>query len=159
MASRDAIYEQIMQRGWHEGRRAFVQDHDTDVLDASVLLMPLVKFVAPTDPRSHWTRSPTSWSPTASCTAPTRSPPLTAWQARRVRSRCAPFGTSTHSHGQARIEEAARLAFEKMLTYANHVGLDAEEIGPAGGSLGNFPQAFTHLALISAAHRLDRALG
>jgi len=69
------------------------------------------------------------------------------------------FCTSTHSHGQARIEEAARLAFEKMLTYANHVGLGAEEIGPAGGSLGNFPQAFTHLALISAAHRLDRALG
>jgi len=59
----------------------------------------------------------------------------------------------------ARIEEAARLAFEKMLTYANHVGLYAEEIGPAGGSLGNFPQAFTHLALISAAHSLDRALG
>jgi GH15 family glucan-1,4-alpha-glucosidase len=45
-----------------------------------------------------------------------------------------------------------------MLTYANHVGLLAEEIGPAGEALGNFPQAFTHLALISAAYNLDRAL-
>ena len=52
----------------------------------------------------------------------------------------------------------ARMVFEKMLTYANHVGLFAEEIGPAGEALGNFPQAFTHLALISAAVNLDRAL-
>ena len=57
-----------------------------------------------------------------------------------------------------RVDEA-RLAFEKMLTYANHVGLFSEEIGPTGELLGNFPQAFTHLALISAAFNLDRALG
>jgi pentatricopeptide repeat protein len=57
-----------------------------------------------------------------------------------------------------RVDEA-RLAFEKMLTYANHVGLYSEEIGPTGEQLGNFPQAFTHLALISAAYNLDRALG
>ena len=57
-----------------------------------------------------------------------------------------------------RLDEA-RLAFEKMLTYANHLGLYAEEIGPTGEPLGNFPQAFTHLALISAAFNLDRALG
>ena len=57
-----------------------------------------------------------------------------------------------------RLEEA-RLAFEKMLTYANHLGLYSEEIGPTGEQLGNFPQAFTHLALISAAFNLDRALG
>ena len=55
--------------------------------------------------------------------------------------------------------EAARLAFEKMLTYSNHLGLYSEEIGPTGEQLGNFPQAFTHLALISAAYNLDRALG
>jgi GH15 family glucan-1,4-alpha-glucosidase len=54
--------------------------------------------------------------------------------------------------------EQARHTFEKMLTYANHVGLYAEEIGPSGEALGNFPQAFTHLALISAAVNLDLAL-
>jgi GH15 family glucan-1,4-alpha-glucosidase len=57
-----------------------------------------------------------------------------------------------------RLEEA-RLMFEKMLGYANHLGLYAEEIGPRGEALGNFPQAFTHLALISAAFNLDRVLG
>jgi GH15 family glucan-1,4-alpha-glucosidase len=55
--------------------------------------------------------------------------------------------------------DQARLAFEKMLTYANHLGLYSEEIGPTGDQLGNFPQAFTHLALISAAYNLDRQLG
>ena len=57
-----------------------------------------------------------------------------------------------------RVDDA-RLMFEKMLTYANHVGLYSEQIGPTGEALGNFPQAFTHLALISAAFDLDRKLG
>jgi GH15 family glucan-1,4-alpha-glucosidase len=57
-----------------------------------------------------------------------------------------------------RVDEA-RLIFEKMLTYANHLGHYSEEIGPTGELLGNFPQAFTHLALISAAFNLDRQLG
>jgi GH15 family glucan-1,4-alpha-glucosidase len=55
--------------------------------------------------------------------------------------------------------ETARLIFERMLGYANHLGLYAEETGHSGEALGNFPQAFTHLALISAAFNLDRALG
>ncbi len=59
---------------------------------------------------------------------------------------------------RARRVEEARLIFEKMLGYANHLGLYGEEIGPRGETLGNFPQAFTHLALISAAYNLDRAL-
>ena len=55
--------------------------------------------------------------------------------------------------------DKSRLMFEKMLGYANHLGLYAEETGHSGEGLGNFPQAFTHLALISAAFNLDRALG
>src|SRR5260370_4332853 len=55
--------------------------------------------------------------------------------------------------------EEARFIFEKMLTYANHLGLYAEETGPCGEALGNFPQAFTHIGLISAAFNLDRRLG
>ncbi len=54
--------------------------------------------------------------------------------------------------------QRARFFFEKMLGYANHVGLYAEELGPRGEHLGNFPQAFTHLGLISAAYAIDRKL-
>jgi GH15 family glucan-1,4-alpha-glucosidase len=56
-----------------------------------------------------------------------------------------------------RLDEA-QLAFEMMLTYANHLGLYSEQIGRNGELLGNFPQAFTHLGLISAALSLDRQL-
>jgi GH15 family glucan-1,4-alpha-glucosidase len=63
--------------------------------------------------------------------------------------------------GQAFPEklDQARLLFERVLGYANHLGLYAEQTGPQGEALGNFPQAFTHLALISAAFNLDRMLG
>ena len=148
-----------MARGWNEERQAFVQHYDTDVLDASVLLMPLVKFIAPTDPRWLSTLdaiSGASSSPTASSTATTSRPRRTGSRATRARSRSARSGTSRRSRAPGRVDEA-RLAFEKMLTYANHLGLYSEEIGPTGEQLGNFPQAFTHLALISAAFNLDRA--
>jgi len=125
-----------------------------------VLLMPLVKFVAPTDPRWLSTLDAISHELVSDSLVyrydPVASPDGLAGEE-------GTFSLCSFWHVEAlaragRIEEA-RLAFEKMLTYANHVGLYAEEIGPAGGSLGNFPQAFTHLALISAAHSLDRALG
>ena len=65
--------------------------------------------------------------------------------------------------GDSRLEEGdlqkARLFFEKMLGYANHLGLYAEELGPSGEHLGNYPQAFTHLGLISAAYNLNKNLG
>jgi GH15 family glucan-1,4-alpha-glucosidase len=91
---RDRIYHQIMQRGWHPGRRAFVQHYDTDRLDASLLLMPLSKFIAPTDPR--WISTPTpsarSSSPTASSTATTSTPRPTGSPATRRPSHSAPSG-------------------------------------------------------------------
>ncbi len=160
LAERDRIYNQIMQKGWSAERGAFVQHYGSDVLDASILLMPLVLFIAPRDPM---------WLSTLdSITEELVSDSLVY----RYNVEASPdglagdegtFSICSFWYVEAltragRIDEA-RLAFEKMLTYANHLGLYSEEIGPTGELLGNFPQAFTHLALISAAYNLDRALG
>ncbi|WAL67750.1 glycoside hydrolase family 15 protein [Amycolatopsis cynarae] len=159
-AVRDRIYHQIMEHGWHPSARAFVQHYDTDVLDASVLLMPLCKFVAPTDPRWISTLDAIT-SELVSDSLVYRynvdaSPDGLAGREATF-SMCSFWWVEALARA-GRLDEA-RLAFEKMLGYANHVGLYSEEIGPAGEQLGNFPQAFTHLALISAAYNLDRQLG
>ncbi len=159
-ATRDEIYNQVMRRGFNAGRGAFVQHYGTDVLDASVLLMPLTKFVAPTDPL---------WLSTLDAISRELVSDSLVY---RYNVEAAPdglegeegtFSICTFWYVEAlaragRIEEA-RIVFEKMLTYANHLGLYSEQIGPTGELLGNFPQAFTHLALISAAVNLDRQLG
>jgi GH15 family glucan-1,4-alpha-glucosidase len=160
MKHRDEVYEQIMERGWNEERGAFVQYYGSDLLDASLLLMPLVKFIAPTDPR---------WL----CTLDAIGEELVSDSlVHRYNTRAfkdglegdeGTFSICSFWYVEAltragRVDDA-RLAFEKMLTYANHLGLYSEEIGRNGELLGNFPQAFTHLALISAAYNLDRELG
>jgi GH15 family glucan-1,4-alpha-glucosidase len=160
LAERDRIYGQIMQKGWSDERQAFVQHYGSDVLDASVLLMPLVLFIAPRDPR---------WLSTLNAIGNELVSDSLVY---RYNVEASPDGLrgdeGTFSMCSFWYVEAltragrlddARLAFEKMLTYANHLGLYSEEIGPTGEQLGNFPQAFTHLALISAAYNLDRALG
>jgi len=159
-AERDLIYNQIMERGWHAGRRAFVQHYDGDVLDASLLLMPLCKFIAPTDPR--WistldaiTEDLVSDSLVYRYDANASPDGLDGEEA--TFSLCSFWWVEALARA-GRLDDA-RLAFEKMLTYANHLALYAEEIGPTGEQLGNFPQAFTHLALISAAFNLDHQLG
>jgi GH15 family glucan-1,4-alpha-glucosidase len=160
LAARDAIYGQIMRRGWNPERRAFVQHYDSDVLDASVLLMPLVKFIAPTDHRWLSTLDAISHELVSDSLVyryNTRASPD------GLRGEEGTFSICTFWYVEAlaragRLDEA-RLALEKMFTYANHLGLYAEQIGPTGQQLGNFPQAFTHLALISAAWNLDKALG
>jgi GH15 family glucan-1,4-alpha-glucosidase len=159
-AVRDRIYTQIMERGWHPARRAFVQHYDTDKLDASLLLMPLCKFIAPTDPR--WistldaiTRELVSDSLVYRYNVDASPDGLAGDEA--TFSLCSFWWVEALARA-GRLDDA-RLAFEKMLSYANHVGLYSEEIGPTGEQLGNFPQAFTHLALISAAYNLDRQLG
>ena len=158
--SHDRIYHQIMECGWNPARRAFVQHYDTNVLDASLLLMPLCKFVAPTDPR--WistldaiTAELVSDSLVYRYNVPATPDGLAGEEA--TFSMCSFWWVEALARA-GRLDEA-RLAFEKMLTYANHVGLYSEEIGPTGEQLGNFPQALTHLALISAAYNLDRELG
>jgi GH15 family glucan-1,4-alpha-glucosidase len=157
---RDAIYRQIMARAWHPKRKAFVQHYDTDVLDASVLLMPLVKFIAPTDPRWLSTLDAIK-EELVSDSLVHRYNPLASPDGLEGEEGTFSMCTFWYVEALARAERLgeAQLVFEKMLTYANHLGLYAEEIGPSGEALGNFPQAFTHLALISAAFNLDRQLG
>ena len=158
-AAREAIYEQVMTAGWHEKRQAFVQHYETDVLDASVLLAPVVGFISSQDPRWLSTLDAIEeelvtdslvyrYDPAAS--------PDGLQGSEGTFSICTMWYVDAMARA-GRVEEA-RLAFEKMLTYANPVGLYSEEIAVNGEQIGNFPQAFTHLSLINAAITLDAQL-
>jgi GH15 family glucan-1,4-alpha-glucosidase len=157
---RDRIYNQIWQKGYSQQRGAFVQHYGSETLDASLLLMPLVLFIAPQDP--HWVSTLDAIGEELVSDSLVYRYNVEA-SPDGLRGEEGTFSMCTFWYVEAltragRVGEA-RLAFEKMLTYANHLGLYAEEIGPTGEQLGNFPQAFTHLALISAAYNLDRHLG
>ena len=161
ISERDKIYEEVMEKGWNPQKGSFVQYYGSDALDASLLLMPLVKFVGPTDPRwistlDHIQNELTYDTLVDRYKTDAAAPDGLAGDEGSF-SLCS-FWLVECLTKAGRIEEA-RLAFEKMLSYANHLGLYAEEIGPSGEALGNFPQALTHLSLISAAVHLDRALG
>ncbi|MEU8265730.1 glycoside hydrolase family 15 protein [Sphaerisporangium sp. NPDC049002] len=158
--ARDTIYRQIMRDGWSSRLHAFVQHFDDEVLDASVLMMPMAKFVSPTDPKWLSTLDALGEQLVSDSLVYRYDPAVSPDGLRGVEGT---FSICSFWYVEAlaragRVDEA-RLAFEKMLTYANHLGLYAEQIGHTGEQLGNFPQAFTHLALISAAFNLDQALG
>ncbi|MBD0421669.1 glycoside hydrolase family 15 protein [Streptomyces sp. TRM S81-3] len=158
--ARDTIYRRIMRQGWSAERHAFVQHEDGHVLDASLLMMPLSKFISPTDPKWLATLDALG-EDLVSDSLVYRYDPQASPDG--LRGEEGTFSICSFWYVEAltragRLDEA-RLAFEKMLTYANHLGLYAEEIGHTGEQRGNFPQAFTHLALISAAFNLDRMLG
>ena len=160
LRTRDAIRKDIFTNFWDNDLQSFVQSKGTKNLDASVLLMPLMRFISPVDPM---------WRST-----------MKAIEARLVEDTLVRRyeAESTHVDGlpggegsftacsfwyieclaRAGELEKAQLLFEKLLGYANHLGLYSEQIGPSGQHLGNFPQAFTHLALISTATYLDRVL-
>lgn len=156
---RDRIYRQVMERGWHGGRGAFVQHYETDVLDASVLLMPILGFIAPRDPLWLDTLRAMDQELVSDSLVYRYDPEASPDGLRGVE---ATFSLCTFWYVDALARagrlERARLTFEKMLTYGNHLGLFGEEIGPTGEQLGNFPQAFTHLGLINAALNLNRLL-
>jgi GH15 family glucan-1,4-alpha-glucosidase len=157
--TRNSIFAWIMERGWSERRRAFVQAEDSDVLDASLLLMPLVRFIAPTDPRWLSTLDAIGHDLVTDCLVYRYDPvvsPDGLDGAEGTFSMCSFLYVECLARA-GRVEEA-QLAFEKMLTYANHLGLYSEQVGLGGELLGNFPQAFTHLGLISAAFALDQVL-
>jgi GH15 family glucan-1,4-alpha-glucosidase len=159
-AVRNQIHETVMNQGWDPQRRTFVQHFGTTALDASNLIMPLVFFISPTDPRMRGTLERTM------------SELVSDSLVHRYEIGKGAGDGLTGSEGtfnmctfwlvealtRAGYLEEARYIFEKMLTYANHLGLYSEEIGPNGEALGNFPQAFTHISIISAAFNLDRRL-
>ncbi|MDA1297038.1 MAG: glycoside hydrolase family 15 protein [Chloroflexi bacterium] len=169
-AVRDEIYEEIMKLGWNEDVGAFTQSYGDKHLDASNLMMPLVFFLSPTDPRALKTldaidRTPTRGGLVSNSLVYRYNPEhvsdgLTG--AEGTFNMCTFWLVEAMTRAGARDRkrlDRARLIFEQMLGYANHLGLYSEEIGPQGEALGNFPQAFTHLSLISAAYNLDKALG
>jgi GH15 family glucan-1,4-alpha-glucosidase len=156
---RDAIYDRIMERSWNADLETFVQTEGSDAVDASVLLMPMVKFLSPTDPRFLKTLEAVE-DRLVSDSLVFR---YDGEQDDGIDGDEGTFSLCSFWYVEAltrvgRLDEA-RLALEKMFTYANHLGLYAEQVGLTGEQLGNFPQAFTHLALISAAINLDHALG
>ncbi len=167
---RDAILEEVMSKGWNPEKKAFVQSYGSDALDASSLLFPLVFFTAPNDPRMLHTldaiRAPQRLGGLAADGLVYRYDPALAPDGlpgtEGTFNMCSFWlieALTRAGHTNPAYLEEARLRFEQMLGYANHLGLYAEQTGTSGEALGNFPQAFTHLALISAAFNLDRALG
>jgi len=156
---RDMIYRQIMDRGWNAERQAFVQHYRTRVLDASLLYMPLVGFVSPRDPMWQSTLRAMD-DELVSDSLVYRYDPSASPDGLRGSEGTFSICTFWYVDALARAGrlDDARLTFEKMLTYANHLGLYSEEIGPTGEQIGNFPQAFSHLSLISAAVNLDYQL-
>jgi GH15 family glucan-1,4-alpha-glucosidase len=168
IAQRDRIYEEVIARGWNPRLNAFTQAFGSDALDASLLVMPLVFFMAPTDPRMLGTLDAIMKEPRdgglVTDSLVHRYPPGVDGLAGKegTFNMCSFWLVEALTRaGQSSGEklEQARIIFERMLGYANHLGLYSEQTGSQGQALGNFPQAFTHLALISSAFNLDRVLG
>ncbi|HYZ83613.1 MAG TPA: glycoside hydrolase family 15 protein [Bryobacteraceae bacterium] len=155
------IYETVMDRGFDKKRNTFVQYFGSEAIDAVSLMLPLMLFVSPTDPKMVGTIDRIQQELVSDSL-------VHRYELGKAVGDGLPGMEGTFSicsfwlvevlARSGRLDEA-RFLFEKMLTYSNHLGLYAEEVGPTGEALGNFPQAFTHLGLISAAFDLDRRLG
>src|SRR5215469_6697078 len=164
LRARDQIYLEVLEKGWNKEKKAFVQSYGSNDLDASVLMMPLVFFLAPTDPMLASTVD-AIYRPVS------QGGLLRDGMVYRYRPDAPHDGLEAGEGAfnvctlwliealtrMGRVQEGHWL-FEKMLTRANHLGLYPEETSPNGDQLGNFPQAFTHMGLISAAFNLNRAL-
>ncbi|ARS34388.1 glycoside hydrolase family 15 protein [Pontibacter actiniarum] len=156
---RDRIYLDVYENFWNEEKQAFVQYRGANVLDASVLIMPLVGMFSPAEPR---------WQSTLKAIEENLTTGSLVYRynlSSNVDNLPGDEGTFClcsfwyiESLAVAGDLQKARLYFEKMLGYSNHLGLYSEQVGLQGQLLGNFPQAFTHLALISAALELNLSL-
>lgn len=158
-AVRDEIYKDIYEDFWNEELGAWVQYKGGDAVDASVLLMPLVHFITADEPR---------WVSTLKVIENTLSTDVLIYRYDNkgdLDGLSGEEGTFNmcsfwfiEALAKNKQTDKALEYFEKMTGYANHLGLFSEQIGKRGEHLGNFPQAFTHLALISAALELDKQL-
>lgn len=157
---RDKIFNSIYADYWNDEQKAFMQYPGAATVDASSMMMPLVRFVSPKDPR---------WLSTLQLIEKDLVSDSLVYRYRPELA--APDGFASHEGtfsmctfwyveclSRAGQLEKARFYFEKMLGYANHLGLYSEQLGFEGEHLGNFPQAFTHMGLISAAINLDKQL-
>jgi len=174
----DQIYEEIQTKGWSEEKQHYKQSYESDALDSSVLIMPLVFFISPVDPRFLSTmkqimRSPERGGLTANGLVfrydPKKSEDgiagggeegafsmCTLWLIEAL-TRAGQYGGGGDAEGKQMVKTARRM-FDELLQYGNHAQLFAEEISKSGEALGNMPQAFTHVSAISAAFNLDRVM-
>ena len=170
LKTRDDIYRSIMKEGWSDKRKAFTQAYENESLDAASLLMPLVFFLAPSDPRMLSTLDAINRSPAQGGLVSDGL--VFRYDLDKFHDGLAgQEGTfnicsfwlvealTRAGRTDVKMLRQARLLFERLLGYCNHVGLYAEQTSGTGQALGNYPQAFTHLALISSAFNLDRELG
>lgn len=154
---RNKIYREVMEKGWNKEMNTFVQHYDSHALDASNLIMPMVFFLAPTDPRLQGTLDATL-KHLVSDSLVFRYLNVDDGLSGGEGTFCMCSFWLVEALTRAGRVAEARLIFEKMLSYANHLGLYSEEISPTGDLIGNFPQAFSHFALISAAFNLNRTI-
>lgn len=154
-AERAAIHAEVLERGYDAKRGAFMQSYNSDVLDATALLFPILEFLPPDHPFAVATLETVQRE--------LAEGPL-VYRTSAHHRREGAFGLCSFWLVDAlafagRVAEA-RSNFEALLHMGNHVGLYSEEIDPATGAfLGNFPQAFTHVGLINSAVYLSRVLG
>ncbi|MEV7779508.1 glycoside hydrolase family 15 protein [Kitasatospora sp. NPDC088351] len=160
-SQRDEIFQTIMQEGYDSQRKTFVQYLGSDAVDASILAMPMIGFISPKDPRMLGTLQSIMEDLSSDSLVYRYEADKAAGDG--LRGGEGTFNICTfwlvEAMALAGQVEPARFLFEKMLTHANHLGLFAEETSAYGESIGNYPQALTHLSLISAACTLDEALG
>jgi GH15 family glucan-1,4-alpha-glucosidase len=157
---RDEICRDILTNFWNPTRKAFVQSKGSSTVDSSALLMPLIRFISPTDPR--WISTMRAIEHDLMSDSLVYRYNLRDGFSDGLSGTEGTFSMCSFWYVECLSRmgdlEQARFYFEKMLGYANHLGLYGEQLGHRGEHLGNFPQAFTHLALISAAFDLDRRL-
>ncbi|NJC26083.1 glycoside hydrolase family 15 protein [Neolewinella antarctica] len=155
---RDEIYEEIYDGFWNEDLQAYPQFLGSETLDASALLMPLLRFVSSKEPRWLKTFEQIEKKLTADVLVFRYKQEDGATDGLEGEESSFTICSFWYAECLARIGriDEATIVMQKLLGYGNHVGLFSEEIGIHGEQLGNFPQAFSHLSLISAAFQIDK---